>query len=162
MNGLFTAANEPRSIFKEKTNAMYSKIVLPLDGSEEAEKALPEALRLVSAGRDPRELYIIRVLEIGSAWSASAVIEALAEAREAATTYLESLPLGLRPAEVSIVREVLAGASPARVITDYADKVEADLIVMTCHGRSGFHQFMVGSQTEQALRLSKRSILVVR
>jgi nucleotide-binding universal stress UspA family protein len=139
---------------------MYSKVILPLDGSEEAEKALPEAVRLTTHG--VRELHIIRVLEVGTAWSAATVADAMDEAKAAAEQYLDSLSLGLRPAEVQITREVLVGASPALVIADYAEKIGADLIVMTCHGRSGFQQFLVGSQTERVLRLAKCSILVVR
>ena len=141
---------------------MYSNIILPLDGSEYAERALPVALRLLSDGEGPRNLHIIRVLEFGIGWTSNSVILAQEEGKKIAEDYLAGLALGERAPGTRITTEVHTGPSPAQVIADYAEKIQADLIVMTCHGRSGLSQFFVGSQTERTLRLAKCSILVVR
>jgi nucleotide-binding universal stress UspA family protein len=102
------------------------------------------------------------VLEFGTGWSSTAVIRALEDEKEIATTYLASLSLEPTSPDLEIIPEVIPGSSPAQVIADYAAKIGADLIVMTCQGRSGFSQFMVGSQTERTLRLAACSILIVR
>ncbi len=51
-------------------------------------------------------------------------------------------------------------AHPAEAITALADSIDADLIVMAAHGRSGVSHMVAGSVTEAVIRTSSRPVLV--
>jgi nucleotide-binding universal stress UspA family protein len=62
-----------------------------------------------------------------------------------------------------IACDVLAvdGASPARRIVDLAARIEADLIVLGTHGRSGFERLLLGSVTEKVVRTAQCPVVTV-
>jgi nucleotide-binding universal stress UspA family protein len=51
---------------------------------------------------------------------------------------------------------------PAEAITEFSEKSDVDLIVMTSHGRRGIGRLLLGSQTSEVLTHTKTAILVVR
>lgn len=140
---------------------MYKKILIPLDGSDESEKALSTAESLL-AGKEDGELLLLRVLDIptGKSWTSHNVLAAHEAEKAEVTTYLESIKAKLSYPRVEIL--INNGPSAAQVIADVAAERGVDLIAMTCHGRSALHQFILGSQTEKTLRLARCSVLVVR
>lgn len=140
---------------------MYRTILLPLDGSDESEKALAQVTRLLQLQKEGGVLHILRVLELGTGWSSASVIRAQAEEKAVVDEYLEGLSLEM-PSGWEVEKVHRSEASPAQAIAGYAEEVGADLIVMTCHGRSSLSQFILGSQTERTLQLAKCSVLVVR
>lgn len=64
--------------------------------------------------------------------------------------------------ELEVVRAQRRGMSTAPVILEYADEIEADVIVMSTHGRRGLSHALVGSVTEEVVRLSSRPVLTIR
>ncbi len=140
---------------------MYKKILVPLDGSDESEKALQTAESLL-AGSSDGELLLLRVLDIptGKSWTSHNVLAAHETEKEAVSAYLEAIKAKLTYPRIEVL--IHKGPSPAQVIADVAVERGVDLIAMTCHGRSALHQFILGSQTEKTLRLARCSVLVVR
>ena len=140
---------------------MYKKILVPLDGSEESEKALPAAQALLAevAGG---EILVLRVLDIptSSYWTSHNVLAAHETEKAAVQAYLDGIKARLEHPRVELL--IHNGPSPAQAISDVASERGVDLIAMTCHGRSALHQFILGSQTEKTLRLARCSVLVVR
>jgi nucleotide-binding universal stress UspA family protein len=63
-------------------------------------------------------------------------------------------PMGMR-------LEVVEGWSIPEQILAAADRLEADLIVMGTHGRTGLRRALMGSVAEEVLRRSHRPVLVV-
>ena len=51
---------------------------------------------------------------------------------------------------------------PGHGITDYAEEVGADVIVMPSHGRTGLRRLLIGSVAERVLRLAHCPVLVLR
>lgn len=51
--------------------------------------------------------------------------------------------------------------SPAAEIVAYADRVDADAIVLGAHGRSGVSRLLLGSVTEDVIRRTDRPVHVV-
>ena len=139
---------------------MFKKILLPLDGSPESEKALPKVKAMLA--ESPGELILLRVCEVPSAstWTASDVIRAQESEKQVIGQYLEGVKAGLGLPSVEII--IHPGPSPAQAIAEVAKAHQVDLVAMTCQGRSAFHQLMIGSQTEKTLRLVGCSVLVVR
>ncbi|HEX6384414.1 MAG TPA: universal stress protein, partial [Anaerolineae bacterium] len=50
----------------------------------------------------------------------------------------------------------------ARLILDFAETEDIDLIVMATHGHTGLRRWVYGSVTEKVLRGSRCALLVVR
>lgn len=51
---------------------------------------------------------------------------------------------------------------PADTILDYADEVDADIIVAGTHGRTGLHRRVIGSVAERLVRHARCPVLTVR
>jgi nucleotide-binding universal stress UspA family protein len=62
---------------------------------------------------------------------------------------------------VTIEYRLLEG-DPATVIAETAAEIDADLIVMGTHGRTGFSRFIMGSVAEEVLRKATCPVLTVR
>jgi nucleotide-binding universal stress UspA family protein len=59
-------------------------------------------------------------------------------------------------------RHDLIEGTPAEAICDTADEVNADLIVVGSHGRTGIKRFFLGSVAERVVRMASCSVLVAR
>ena len=123
---------------------MFTRVVIPLDGSELAEQALAPACHI--AERFGSELLLLRVVTPE---------RPLVEEAEAYLSGLALPVLGL-----SIRTRVLCGAPPELIIAAAAE-CGADLIVMSTHGRAGLLRLLYGSVTEAVLRGSPVPVLVV-
>lgn len=149
---------------------MFRSILVPLDGSELAEQALPLALSIArSAGAELTLLQVVPsvseplVLE----GTALTVDEQLERLRDRAGQYLDGLVRRLQPIvaaepdQVSPKADTAVGHAAA-AIAEYASANHADLIVMATHGRSGLTRWTLGSVTHQVLQLSRAPLLIVR
>ena len=63
--------------------------------------------------------------------------------------------------DIKIDYHVAQAAAPHKEILTQADRVNADLIVVGTHGRSGFSRLMLGSVAEKVLRASAVPVLTV-
>jgi nucleotide-binding universal stress UspA family protein len=126
---------------------MYQRIMVPLDGSELAQSALPHALELCRATGATLVLIYVRDPRAGSP--------------EAAQRYLEFVRTQHVASGVPIEIVVREGPVAAAIIRA-ADEERADVIAMATHGRSGIQRAVYGSVAEQVLRGSSRPVLLVR
>jgi nucleotide-binding universal stress UspA family protein len=126
---------------------MYKRIMVPLDGSDLAQSALPHALELSRALEATLLLIYVRDPRAGSV--------------EAARRYLDFVRNEQTATGVAI--EILVRDGPvAAALIETAEKERIDLIVMATHGRSGLQRVVYGSVAEQLLRSSAKPILLVR
>ncbi len=65
------------------------------------------------------------------------------------------------PSELRVERQVIEG-DPVTEILQVADEVDADLIVMGTHGRTGMGRFFMGSIAEQVLRRASCPVLTLK
>ncbi|MFW5940717.1 MAG: universal stress protein [Chloroflexota bacterium] len=145
----------------------FKRILLTLDGSQLAERALQPAVTLAKATE--AELIIVRVVTPIYLWAPFVEIEpSLEVARERneqeTVNYLEGIRKRLLDADsgLNVRVEVLSGAV-AESIIDFAMSNQVDLIVMSSHGRSGIGRWVYGSVAEKVLRGAKCcSTLIVR
>jgi nucleotide-binding universal stress UspA family protein len=84
-----------------------------------------------------------------------------AEYDREAGPYLARIESHLREAgaEVSVER---ASGVPRQIILDRAASLNADLILMTTHGRSGIRRLALGSVAEDVLRHAECAVLLIR
>ncbi|MEZ4867069.1 MAG: universal stress protein [Caldilineaceae bacterium] len=140
-------------------------ILLPLDGSAVAERALPEAQTLASInGVRLLLLQVIQAMDEGNRRllfpDEVAAASALADARAEATTYLAGIAQQTEAAGVACTYRV-AVADPANAICTTAAEEGADLIVMGTHGRSGLKRWVYGSVANKVLRGATCPLLLV-
>ena len=64
---------------------------------------------------------------------------------------------GVMPHEI-----VVRAGDPAQEIIRAANDLDADLIVMATHGRTGIQHFLLGSVAERVVREAERPVLTVR
>lgn len=134
------------------------KILVPLDGSQTAEAAIPIALQLV---REPKtSLVLLAVATLRPGQEPARADEELAPIQEA-RAYLDSARSHLMPATEGVESTVWSGPAAATIIKA-AQSYGADMIVMTTHGRSGRERDMFGSVADAVLRGAPMPVLVLR
>jgi nucleotide-binding universal stress UspA family protein len=145
---------------------MYARVVVPLDGSSLAEKALDEAREL--AGQLNIPLHLIRVVDTyrtqavpatGMALDYSLLAELAEEELEDAKAYMKEKVDTLHAAGVQVTGDVLHGPI-AQQIVDAANP--DDVIVMSSHGRTGIKRWFLGSVAEEVMRRAKCPVLLQR
>ena len=123
---------------------MYSKIILPLDGSGHAECALPHAEFL--AQKTGVKLVLLQVIPYPEVRDAGIEVDWADDAR----SYLEDIATDLRSQGVKVEIEVLWGEVSEKIV-EYAQADEDALIVMSTHGRTGLAKLAYGSVAEAVL-----------
>lgn len=141
------------------------RILVPLDGSAFAEKAIDTARAL--AARTGAALELITVLEPFVPPSRVSGTRPLdprldIELRGAQAKYFERLERAERQRGTVAVTGVVREGRPPDEIADYASTQDADLIVMTTHGRGGFERFWLGSVADGVIRAASMPVLLVR
>ena len=147
---------------------MYTKILVPLDGSELAECVLPQ-VEAITTGCQVSTVVFVRVaepLEIPDGEAQMALPEEQWKQLEADRTsdaqkYLEQLTQRLDFKGAQLETKVLSGKA-ADTLADYADGNDFDLIIIATHGRSGVSRWVWGSVAERILRSACVPVLMVR
>ncbi len=143
---------------------MYTKIVVPLDGSVLAERALPYAVRM--ANNFGADLVLLRVSEVMPLVSDTAEREL--EVIRVAEEYLlgvkniitnSKLPVYMQPEQV---HTLVAYGKSVREISEIAPFEKADLIVMATHGRTGLPRMVLGSTATSIVQHTKLPVVLIR
>ncbi|HEX7981623.1 MAG TPA: universal stress protein [Gemmatimonadaceae bacterium] len=136
---------------------MYRTILVPLDGSQFAEQALPIAMHL-AAGAKAR-LLLVRVHQVppkhlGSTWDEFF--------RNEETAYLERIAARVAQVQPADVETALLEGDVIEAIRESADGRAECLIVMSTNGRTGLSRAWLGSVADGVLRHSTRPVLALR
>lgn len=155
----------------------YQKILVPLDGSELSERALYHAQQIASS---QTKLYLLSVIEEDRGFEfaqAGSLLGSVAGAPSDSVDYTRDMynPIEVRNRERYVqgfvdklqengsqAHSVVLCGSPAKLILDVAQDIQADLIVMASHGRTGVNKLLIGSVAERVLHGSPCPILIVR
>ena len=142
---------------------MFTKMLIPLDGSRAAEKVLPYARALGGVLKVPVEL--LAVVDIGemakhmTAAKTRFLDTMVEEAERTSRDYLQTI--SAKVTGVSIKWTITKGRAED-VIIEQAAADKNSLIAMATHGRSGLDRWMLGSVTEKVLRGCENPLLLVR
>jgi len=143
---------------------MFQTVLLPLDGSALAARALPFARRLASTARG--RLIVVRAhlpqddltLRLAHPRLSRARREAIE--RDMAEAELEAACGPLREAGLDVEPHLVEGVA-ADVILETAQTVGADLVVLSTHGRGGLGRWLYGSVADEVLRHLPVPVLLV-
>jgi nucleotide-binding universal stress UspA family protein len=142
---------------------MYNRVLVPLDGSKTAEAILPFVLEI--AGPLDVEVTLLRVVvpipPSAVEGTRELTVEDVEGRRAEAQAYLDRLAAELRDRGVRVQTAVRRG-DPAVEIAAAAEELQADLVAMTTHGRSGLGRLLFGSVAEAVLRSTDLPVLMMR
>ena len=145
---------------------MYKTIVVPTDCSGFDREAIRVALRI--GEKSEAKLRLVRVLTTGAYFGAGDVDEFRAAAttvkreRDAALTELYALAAECRRAADVDVTVALETGPVADALEGYVKRNNADLIVISSHGRGGLSRLSLGSVTDSLIRRTTIPVLVVK
>lgn len=148
---------------------MYKRIMVAVDSSPTAAKALAESIQLAkSVGAalcvvhaEDESLLEQHGMGIGTFIDVTKVEAAIRDAG------LDLLAKAVTSAEVAGVKAESKLVESGRrhvpeLIVECAAEWQADLVVVGTHGRRGFNRLLVGSVAEKLVRLSSTSLMLVR
>jgi len=141
---------------------MYKKILVPLDGSKLAEKALGHAEKLAEAF--DAEIILLQVVPIMPIYGAPELVMPFVvdeKQREGAERYLTNLAEELEKRDLKVTAKVKTGMQVAAEIIDFAKENGVDLIAMSTHGHSGITRWVLGSVAHKVLTRAETPILLV-
>ncbi len=145
---------------------MYNRIVVPLDGSDLASKALAHAKDL--AKRLDIPLHLVRAVDptagagigpIGMGFDYTAVNELITEEEQDATAFIDAQVTALTSEGYTVTGVVLRGYAAVAIGSATQD---GDLIAMASHGRTGVKRWFLGSVAEEVLRQAIVPVLLIR
>ncbi len=154
------------SLPETREKGILNKILIPLDGSRNAEVVIPYIEEL--AARLKVEVILLQALVSGYQTLSDYVAlteEQLKSDKAAAIDHLDKIAAQLKKKSITVtteVRLIIQEARAADEIIDFAGQIRADLIAMSTHGRSGVRRWVFGSVAERILREGNIPLLLVK
>ncbi|MFO8101373.1 MAG: universal stress protein [Dehalococcoidia bacterium] len=145
----------------------FKKILVPLDGSEESERILPYVREL---GIELKaELVLFQAIERAThLYLADMVVTHLPYSDEEmepfkadAENYLEKIKSSLESDGITLSTKVGIGET-AEWIIEFADEIDADLVAMATHGRSGIRQWQLGNVAQKVMHAGNTPLMLVK
>ena len=137
-------------------------ILVPLGGSKLAEAALDLAVDIARAtGARITLAHVVTMRANRGPGSRTPTGGKLGADPASAEAYLESMAAPLQEAGLDVETRVAEGETPAQTLAELADAVSAEVIVMATHNRLGPRRTLLGSVSEELLRVSSRPVLIV-
>ena len=173
-NKVVSAASKPVALIRAKgaepdvrQRRILRKILVPLDGSEASEQAIPYVEEL--AARTEGEILLYSVIPPISPVYAlpgetvqfpytQADVDVL---RAKTQEYLGGLVSALKEKGINARAKVATGGVADEIIKE-ADAMPADLLAMSTHGRSGISRWAFGSTADKILHEGNTPLLLVR
>jgi len=151
-------------LYPPKEADIYKTILVPLDGSERAERILKHVEELARCFN--AQVIFLRVVSAPNlvGYDETGILlfhHTLEQVAKQAVSYLNSLKGEFREKGIEAKTCVVGGPVVGQII-DCALKENADLVAMTSHGRSGLARAFYGSVTAGVLHLIDRPLLIVR
>lgn len=141
----------------------FERILVPTDFSGFSTRALRHALGL--ARRFNSRLKVVHVIQaaypVGEAMQAGAPWNLFDEARSAAEVDLRAFMASAREAGIEYEMEIREGSSWREILAS-AREMNADLVVMGTHGRTGAERFLLGSVAEKLVHRLSCPVMTVR
>lgn len=157
-------SDEPGDVPPDRT---FSRILVPLDGSELSESVLNHAVefgelfgatyhlvRVVPFPMDMSSSYLPHTVQVNQ--------QLVTEARQAAELYLEEHAGRLRARGHTVSVSALVVSQPGQGIVSEVEAAGCDFIAMATHGRTGLTRALLGSTADKVLRAAHVPLLIYR
>ena len=152
---------------------MISKILVPLDGTSVAEKALPYAIRLAEQYQAIlllKHVVFINHLLNGELLPDKALenAETVAEGARESEAYLDKVKKLISNLQSKThlaadrVQILVESGKPIETISELLEVEKVDFVVMTTHGRTGFGEVVLGSTAAGVVQHSPVPVMLIR
>ena len=143
----------------------YQNILVPVDGSETSFAAVAKAAELAKAFGS--KITVVQVLTLDPYIAAEYITanqtnDLIERARASIVKTLDEAKQKFTEQGVESETKLLEGQVIAREITNAAKDLNADLIVIGSHGRTGLKKLFLGSVAQSILSEGTTPVLVVR
>jgi len=142
---------------------MFTRILVPVDGSPTSNKALVAALQLArESGGRVRLVHVFDELAYltGFEYSADLIAQTRGYAEKTLMEAAEIAKAAGVPADTRLVDR--PGQRLGEAIAEEARTFEANLVVVGTHGRRGIGRALLGSGAEQVIRMAPVPVLSIR
>lgn len=145
------------------------RILVPLDGSTLAERALLPAAQIAHAVAEPGTVTLLSVVPVPYVWMSmpgaySSIVDQrqLQDAVASRQAYLNAVAQHPPLRETAVTTLVSSSSLTAETIVEQARILASDLIVMSSHGHTGLARLALGSVAEAVARDAHIPTLIVR
>ena len=145
---------------------MYKNILVPVDGSDTAERALREAIQLARSLSS--RIQIVHVVNstpwIAQGGSPDLIEQHVTQMRSTGESIVHEAKTAVRAASIEVDGRLIEalGERAGEYIVAAANDWPADLIVCGTHGRRGLKRLLVGGDAEYIVHHSRVPVLLVR
>ncbi len=131
---------------------MFKKIMIPTDGSKPAQRAEDVALSLAKELNS--KVVAVNIID-------DKLIHPYEVLEDEGKAILNNVQR--KGQEIGVeVHEILIVGSPTQDMKKITEKAEADLVVMSTHGKSGLEKFLLGSVAESTVKKVDLPVLLVK
>ena len=144
---------------------MFNHILVPVDGSDTAQVAVGKAIELAKAfGSTVTVIYVIDPYPFTGVGTdfAYGQAEYLSAATAEANAAVKAAKDTISGASVKVDTSIIEAHTAWRGIVEAGTSLNADVIVIGSHGRSGLEKLVLGSVAQAVLSHTKLPVLVVR
>jgi nucleotide-binding universal stress UspA family protein len=141
--------------------SIFRHVLVPLDGSPLAECVLPH---LVALSDNDTPITLVRVMEMAGENNLDQPVDPLEWqfSHTEAEAYLEQVADRLRAANRQKVEFAILEGQTAQRILEFSQKNNADLILLSSHGKSGMSRWNVSSIVRKIVQRAPRSTMIIR
>lgn len=142
----------------------YHHILVPVDGSKEAELAFKKAVAVAKRNGEDTELQLLHVVDTRafqniSSFDSSMVEQVTKTAKKTLDEYIDYA----KSQGLNKVSYTIESGSPKTIIAhDVPNKMHADLIMIGATGLNAVERILIGSVTEFVTRTAVCDVMVVR
>ena len=161
---LLIRATSPQPLHHE--GSMLNKILVPLDGSQEAEAVIPHVEEIASIVR--AEVFLLRVIPVHyetitvQGYDYTIYPEQQMESDKVrAKDYLHLVCSRMKQKGINAKYEVCFGDAADQIIKT-ANDTQTHLVAMSTHGRSGISRLFLGSVADRVLQAGTTPLLLAR
>lgn len=141
---------------------MFSKILVPVDCSDNSNRALDAALFLSEKlGSKVTVIHVMEDVPILKIASEKVLREILDAYKKENELILSKCSENARKKGLTIDTKLLCG-NPGSVILDFCEKEKYDIIVMGSRGMGKFKQLVLGSVSSKVLHHSTSPVMIIR
>jgi len=134
------------------------KIVVPVDFSDDSFEAVEVALSLAD---NASHLHVVHVLQDVTAGQPGMLFNVLDEA-ERRDQAKQALVERFSETKYGGIAIHVSFGDPGQIVTEFAEKIAAELILLPSHGRTGIKRLLIGSVAERITRLAHCPVLILR
>lgn len=144
---------------------MYQNILVPVDGSETAQRALREATQLArSLSSRIRVIHIVNSTPLIVKGAPGVIEELLTQMRSTGESIIHEAKTAVRAVGIEVDDRLIEapGERAGEFVVSEANDWPADLIVCGTHGRRGLRRLLMGGDAEYIVHHSSVPVLLVR